>query len=48
MEAAWPNGCAIERQDLDPILEEDDKSQPKGCKSLIYSIYQKLRIFLWL
>ncbi|XP_043269082.1 liprin-beta-2 isoform X2 [Venturia canescens] len=30
MENAWSNGCGGERQDLDPIMEEEDKSPPKG------------------
>lgn len=30
MENTWTNGCGAERQDLDPIMEEEDKSPPKG------------------
>uniref|UniRef100_A0A0C9RNY1 Ppfibp1_0 protein n=1 Tax=Fopius arisanus TaxID=64838 RepID=A0A0C9RNY1_9HYME len=33
MEGVWTNGCVTERQDLDPILEEDDKSHPKDSDS---------------
>ncbi|XP_063989136.1 liprin-beta-1 [Diachasmimorpha longicaudata] len=33
MEGMRTNGCANERQDLDPILEEDDKNHPKDSPS---------------
>lgn len=31
MEDSWGGGLMGERQDLDPITEEEDRSYPKGC-----------------
>ncbi|XP_015595925.1 liprin-beta-1 isoform X2 [Cephus cinctus] len=33
MEDSWSSGSTVERQDLDPILEEEDKSQSKDSQS---------------
>lgn len=44
MDGTWINGCStVERQDLHPIIEEEDKSLSKG---FIFKFYSNIKLVM--